>query len=279
MASRPSSPLPGWKIILPIPIFASSRCARCARIRFIERGIFRARCGCIGNRHVGMNPIANSSRPQQWRKCSAAWASARSRPLCCTEILFSTAVTRSGPSLWQGTRTCGCSTAGAGNGSTKSVRRRRPCRAFPLLLIQRRRERRRCGLAAAMCATIEAAGAAAGRYAFAGGIFGRTRVRIFLQGRSLRRAHRANSWGGPSLFQGTVERDDLSKSPDQLRGVLAAVGIAPEKYDDVVCYCRRSHRATIGWIALSQILGHTNAKIYDGSWTEWGSIVGYPIEK
>ena len=80
-------------------------------------------------------------------------------------------------------------------------------------------------------------------------------------------------------FKELLNEDDSFKSPDQLRGVLAAAGIAPEKYDDVVCYCRLSHRATIGWIALSQILGHTNAKIYDGSWTEWGSIVGYPIEK
>ncbi|MGH9808999.1 MAG: hypothetical protein ACRD9W_17400 [Terriglobia bacterium] len=40
-----------------------------------------------------------------------------------------------------------------------------------------------------------------------------------------------------------------------------------------------SHRATIAWITLSQILGNSNIKIYDGSWTEWGSIVGYPIEK
>jgi thiosulfate/3-mercaptopyruvate sulfurtransferase len=46
----------------------------------------------------------------------------------------------------------------------------------------------------------------------------------------------------------------------------------------VVVYCRLSHRATIGWIAMSHILGHANIKIYDGSWTEWGSIVGCPVE-
>jgi len=80
-------------------------------------------------------------------------------------------------------------------------------------------------------------------------------------------------------FKELLNEDDSFKSPDQLRGVLAAAGIAPEKFDDVVCYCRLSHRATIAWIALSQILGHSNVKIYDGSWTEWGSIVGYPIEK
>jgi len=80
-------------------------------------------------------------------------------------------------------------------------------------------------------------------------------------------------------FKELLNDDDSFKSPDQLRLVLAAAGVAPEHFDDVVCYCRLSHRATIAWIALSHILGHTNVKIYDGSWTEWGSIVGYPIEK
>ncbi len=80
-------------------------------------------------------------------------------------------------------------------------------------------------------------------------------------------------------FKELLNDDDSFKSPDELRGVLAAAGVAPEKFDDVVCYCRLSHRATIGWIALSRILGNNNVKIYDGSWTEWGSIVGFPIEK
>jgi thiosulfate/3-mercaptopyruvate sulfurtransferase len=80
-------------------------------------------------------------------------------------------------------------------------------------------------------------------------------------------------------FKELLNEDDSFKSPDQLRGVFAAAGVTPEKFDDVVCYCRLSHRATIAWIALSHILGHGNIKIYDGSWTEWGSIVGYPIEK
>jgi thiosulfate/3-mercaptopyruvate sulfurtransferase len=80
-------------------------------------------------------------------------------------------------------------------------------------------------------------------------------------------------------FKELLNEDDSFKSPDTLRGVFAAAGVTPEKFDDVVCYCRLSHRATIAWIALSHILGHGNIKIYDGSWTEWGSIVGYPIEK
>jgi thiosulfate/3-mercaptopyruvate sulfurtransferase len=80
-------------------------------------------------------------------------------------------------------------------------------------------------------------------------------------------------------FRELLNEDDSFKSPDELRQVLAAAGVKPEKFDDVVCYCRLSHRATIAWMAMSQILGHKNIKIYDGSWTEWGSIVGFPIEK
>ncbi len=80
-------------------------------------------------------------------------------------------------------------------------------------------------------------------------------------------------------FRQLLNDDDTFKSPDQLRAVLSAAGIPPEKFGDVVCYCRLSHRATVGWLALGQILGLKNVKIYDGSWTEWGSIVGFPIEK
>ncbi|MFN3657124.1 MAG: sulfurtransferase [Pseudolabrys sp.] len=80
-------------------------------------------------------------------------------------------------------------------------------------------------------------------------------------------------------FKELLNEDDSFKSPEELRRILAAAGVAPEKVDDVVAYCRLSHRATIAWIALTYILGYPNIKIYDGSWTEWGSIVGYPIEK
>ena len=80
-------------------------------------------------------------------------------------------------------------------------------------------------------------------------------------------------------FKELLTEDDSFKSPGELRHLLNEVGADPEQFDDVVCYCRLSHRATIAWIAMTHILGFTNVKIYDGSWTEWGSIVGYPIEK
>jgi thiosulfate/3-mercaptopyruvate sulfurtransferase len=80
-------------------------------------------------------------------------------------------------------------------------------------------------------------------------------------------------------FKELLNEDDSFKSPEELRNVLSSVGIVPEDFDDIVCYCRLTHRATMAWVAMTHILGCPNVKLYDGSWTEWGSIVGYPIEK
>lgn len=58
---------------------------------------------------------------------------------------------------------------------------------------------------------------------------------------------------------------------------LRSTGATPEA--DVVTYCRLSHRASLGWFAASRLLGWSNVRVYDGSWTEWGSIVGFPVER
>ncbi|MDA2891982.1 rhodanese-like domain-containing protein [Mycolicibacterium sp. BiH015] len=66
------------------------------------------------------------------------------------------------------------------------------------------------------------------------------------------------------------DRADLKRLVDEKVGDTPAV---------IVNYCRLSHRSTLGWIALSEVLGYDNVRVYDGSWTEWGSIVGFPVER
>ncbi len=81
------------------------------------------------------------------------------------------------------------------------------------------------------------------------------------------------------FFKELLNEDDTFKSADEIKERLGSVGCEPDKFDEVVCYCRLSHRATFAWTAMTYILGHENVVIYDGSWTEWGSIVGFPVER
>jgi thiosulfate/3-mercaptopyruvate sulfurtransferase len=71
--------------------------------------------------------------------------------------------------------------------------------------------------------------------------------------------------------------DGTFKAPDDLRAEFAAIGVADGQ--EVVTSCRLSHRASLGWFALTRLLGQDRVRVYDGSWTEWGSIVGFPIER
>lgn len=81
------------------------------------------------------------------------------------------------------------------------------------------------------------------------------------------------------FFKELLNEDDTFKPAAELKAVLDAVGANPATAGEIVCYCRLSHRATLAWTAMTFILGYEGAKIYDGSWTEWGSIVGFPVEK
>ena len=74
-----------------------------------------------------------------------------------------------------------------------------------------------------------------------------------------------------------VNEDGTYKSADQLREFYAGKGVSDGK--DVIAYCRIGERSSHTWFALYNLLGYENAKNYDGSWTEWGSIIGAPIEK
>lgn len=68
------------------------------------------------------------------------------------------------------------------------------------------------------------------------------------------------------------------KSADELRELYETVaGLAPA--DDVVVYCRIGERSSHTWFALKYLLGYEQVRNYDGSWTEWGNLVGVPIER
>ncbi len=71
--------------------------------------------------------------------------------------------------------------------------------------------------------------------------------------------------------------DGTFKSADELRQIYAGKDITPDK--EVITYCRIGERSAHSWFALTQLLGYPNVRNYDGSWTEWGSLVRAPIEK
>ena len=75
----------------------------------------------------------------------------------------------------------------------------------------------------------------------------------------------------------TVEEDGTFKDAEKLRNLYADKGINTEK--PVVAYCRIGERSSHTWFVLQYLLGVEGCKNYDGSWTEYGSMVGVPIEK
>jgi len=75
----------------------------------------------------------------------------------------------------------------------------------------------------------------------------------------------------------TVRQDGTFKSVDELKSLYEGKGVTPDK--DVVAYCRIGERSSHTWFVLTQLLGYENVRNYDGSWTEWGSLIGAPIER
>ena len=67
------------------------------------------------------------------------------------------------------------------------------------------------------------------------------------------------------------------KPVEELRQLYQGKGVVPDK--DVIAYCRIGERSSLTWFVLKFLLGYPYVKNYDGSWTEWGNLVGAPIEK
>ena len=73
-----------------------------------------------------------------------------------------------------------------------------------------------------------------------------------------------------------ANEDGTFKSIDELRDLYAAKGITAD--GTVIAYCRIGERSSHTWFVLSELLGFPRVKNYDGSWTEYGSLVGVPVE-
>ena len=78
-------------------------------------------------------------------------------------------------------------------------------------------------------------------------------------------------WGKAANEDGTF------KSADELKALYEGEGITPDK--EIIAYCRIGERSSHTWFALTELLGYGKVKNYDGSWTEYGSLVGAPVEK
>ena len=74
-----------------------------------------------------------------------------------------------------------------------------------------------------------------------------------------------------------VNEDGTFKSADELSELYGGRGVDGSR--ETIAYCRIGERSSHTWFVLSQLLGYDNVRNYDGSWTEWGSIVGAPIAR
>ncbi|SDP63658.1 thiosulfate sulfurtransferase [Klenkia soli] len=74
-----------------------------------------------------------------------------------------------------------------------------------------------------------------------------------------------------------ANEDGTFKSDEELAALYADAGFDGAK--ETIAYCRIGERSSHTWFVLKELLGHENVKNYDGSWTEYGSLVGVPIAK
>ncbi len=73
------------------------------------------------------------------------------------------------------------------------------------------------------------------------------------------------------------DADGTFKAVEELKQNYEPKGVTPDK--DVICYCRIGERSSHSWFVLKYLLGYSKVRNYDGSWTEWGNMIGNPVEK
>ena len=84
--------------------------------------------------------------------------------------------------------------------------------------------------------------------------------------------------GAKNVPWGTAARPDGTFKPyEELKELYEAVGVTPDK--ELIAYCRIGERSSHTWFVLTYLLGYPTVRNYDGSWTEYGSLVNVPIEK
>jgi thiosulfate/3-mercaptopyruvate sulfurtransferase len=71
--------------------------------------------------------------------------------------------------------------------------------------------------------------------------------------------------------------DGTFKSAEELELLYSSEGVSPDR--NVIAYCRIGERSSHTWFVLKYLLGYNNVMNYDGSWTEWGNLVGAPVER
>ncbi|HKD63703.1 MAG TPA: sulfurtransferase [Candidatus Acidoferrales bacterium] len=74
-----------------------------------------------------------------------------------------------------------------------------------------------------------------------------------------------------------ANEDGTFKSVDALKQLYGAKGVDGD--NEIIAYCRIGERSSHTWFVLKYLLGYDKVKNYDGSWTEWGNLIGAPIEK
>ncbi len=74
-----------------------------------------------------------------------------------------------------------------------------------------------------------------------------------------------------------VAEDGTYKSKDELAKLYGDKGVGKDGHE-IITYCRIGERSSHSWVVLKYILGHKDVRNYDGSWTEWGNLIGNPIQ-